>query len=407
MQPIFAILWAVGVMPANAEKSPLVVAMAPSEPFAMRKLIDGHVNTEGFSVLMLFEGFSIDLLKVLSKEAGFKYEIKMVDNYGTYQETHQNWTGLVGELIEGSADLAIADLTVTTEREKLIDFSIPFMSGGITILSKKQVDKEMYYSFLDPFTLGVWILIAVAYLILGIVFVVLKTMQKKKEKISVFSLPILKITLAIFTIFLACIYSANLSHFLQFGPAERQIASVEDLGFQNTVKYGAVEGGSTMRFFRESEEAVYEWVWSFMNSQTDMNVKSNKEGIKKVKDGNGKYVFFMESPSAKFVTERQCDLETVGGLLNEFQYAIGMPLNSEYRKPINQAILRLQESGTINRLEKRWFKYERGGGACMDWTQQGCYAPLDLSYIAGVFWMLLTGAIVLVLALGLEACVLK
>jgi len=398
MQPIFAILLAVGVMAANAEETNLVVAMARSEPYAMMKLYDGHYMSEGFGV---------DLLKELSKEAKFKYEIKLVDNYGTYQESHQNWTGLVGEITSGSADLAIADLTVTAERAKAIDFSIPFMSGGITILSKKPVDKEMSLSFLDPFTSGVWILIGAAYLILGIVFVVLKAMRKKREKISVFSLPILKITVTIFTIFLACIYSANLSHFLQFEPAERQIVSVEDLARQNTVEFGAVEGGTTMRFFKDSDTEIYQRLWSVMNSNPDFNVKSNKEGIQKVRDGKGKYVFFMESPSAKFVTERKCDLETIGGLINEFQYAIGMPLNSEYRNPINQAILRLQESGTLKRLEKKWWEYERGGGACINWTPQGSYAPIDLSNIAGIFWMLLTGAIVLVLAIGLEACVLK
>eukprot|EP00091_Calanus_sinicus_P021896 TRINITY_DN6687_c0_g1_i1.p1 TRINITY_DN6687_c0_g1~~TRINITY_DN6687_c0_g1_i1.p1 ORF type:complete len:162 (+),score=46.96 TRINITY_DN6687_c0_g1_i1:297-782(+) len=153
-----------------------------------------------------------------------------------------------------------------------------------------------------------------------------------------------------------------------------------------------------MKFFRDSDEDVYQRIWSFMSRNPDMMVKNNKEGIEKVRAGDGKYVFFMESPSAEYVTERQCDLETVGGLLNEFQYAIGLPLNSEYRKPINQGILDLQESGVIKRLQRKWWEW----GACIDWSP-GCYGAIDLTDIAGIFWMLLTGAIVLVLTIGFEA----
>ena len=81
--------------------------------------------------------------------------IQVIDTYGVYQESSEKWTGMVGELAAGSADMAVADLTVTEAREESIDFSIPFMSGGITILSKKPVNTEQYFSFLDPFTLDV------------------------------------------------------------------------------------------------------------------------------------------------------------------------------------------------------------------------------------------------------------
>ena len=34
----------------------------------------------------------------------------------------------------GKADLALADLTITSKREKVVDFTVPFMQTGITIL---------------------------------------------------------------------------------------------------------------------------------------------------------------------------------------------------------------------------------------------------------------------------------
>ena len=42
---------------------------------------------------------------------------------------------MVRELLEQRADLAIGDLTITYEREAVVDFSMPFMNLGITLFS--------------------------------------------------------------------------------------------------------------------------------------------------------------------------------------------------------------------------------------------------------------------------------
>jgi len=44
----------------------------------------------------------------------------------------------VGELIRREADLGVASLTISLEREKAVDFSTPFMNLGISIMVYKQ-----------------------------------------------------------------------------------------------------------------------------------------------------------------------------------------------------------------------------------------------------------------------------
>ena len=39
-------------------------------------------------------------------------------------------------------------------------------------------------------------------------------------------------------------------------------------------------------------------------------------------------------------------------------------LGSPYRMPISSAILKLQESGRLHVLKRRWWKEKRGGGQC-------------------------------------------
>jgi len=70
-------------------------------------------------------------------------------------------------------DLAIAPLTVTTEREKVVDFSKPFMSTAVNIMIKKPCKhKPGAFSFLSPLSREVWISVGFAYVAVVIVMYV-------------------------------------------------------------------------------------------------------------------------------------------------------------------------------------------------------------------------------------------
>ena len=60
--------------------------------------------------------------------------------------------------------MAIAPLTITAQREKVIDFSKPFMSLGISIMVKRAFRTEKnVFSFLDPFSYEIWFCIMFSY----------------------------------------------------------------------------------------------------------------------------------------------------------------------------------------------------------------------------------------------------
>ena len=97
------------------------------------------------------------------------------------------------------ADLAIADLSITYEREKAVDFSNPFMTLGISILyryvkisrkstffdrilrlififffdRKPKKQPPELFSFMHPLSLDVWIYIVVAYFIVSFLLFIL------------------------------------------------------------------------------------------------------------------------------------------------------------------------------------------------------------------------------------------
>lgn len=86
---------------------------------------------------------------------------------GSYGKKLENgeWDGMVKALLDREADLAIVDLTITSERQTAVDFTLPFMSLGISILFKKPEEKPPdLFSFLKPFSLQVWLYVATAFL---------------------------------------------------------------------------------------------------------------------------------------------------------------------------------------------------------------------------------------------------
>ena len=66
--------------------------------------------------------------------------------------------------------MAIAPLTITADRERVVDFTKPFMSLGISIMIKKPINlKAHVFSFMDPLSYEIWMCIVFAYIGVSVV----------------------------------------------------------------------------------------------------------------------------------------------------------------------------------------------------------------------------------------------
>merc|ERR1712110_51569 len=108
----------------------LTVTAVPHEPWL--KLKDDSSNRVGND---RYEGYLIDLIAALGQKLGANFDVHIAADgrYGAPTDSGA-WTGMVGEVMTGKADLALADLTITSKREKVVDFTVPYMQTGITIL---------------------------------------------------------------------------------------------------------------------------------------------------------------------------------------------------------------------------------------------------------------------------------
>ena len=114
-----------------------------------------------------YEGFCIDLLKSIKSNlniSGYELYAFKGKGYGGKNE-NGSWTGMIAYMMKNNYDLAITDLTITHERQTVVDFTIPFMTLGISILySKPKSENLNLWAFLDPFSLEVWFYVGTAFI---------------------------------------------------------------------------------------------------------------------------------------------------------------------------------------------------------------------------------------------------
>eukprot|EP00069_Balaena_mysticetus_P016115 bmy_09510T0 len=283
----------------------LIVTTILEEPYVMYRKSDKPLYGND-----RFEGYCLDLLKELSNILGFIYDVKLVPDgkYGA-QDDKGEWNGMVKELIDHRADLAVAPLTITYVREKVIDFSKPFMTLGISILYRKPNGTNPgVFSFLNPLSPDIWMYVLLACLgVSCVLFVIARftpyewynphpcnpdsdvvennftllnsfwfgvgalMQQAINYKTSKHPIRIVKDSFKpgselmpkalstrivggiwwFFTLIIISSYTANLAAFLTVERMESPIDSADDLAKQTKIEYGAVRDGSTMTFFKK------------------------------------------------------------------------------------------------------------------------------------------------------------
>uniref|UniRef100_A0A8D0CF42 Glutamate receptor n=1 Tax=Scleropages formosus TaxID=113540 RepID=A0A8D0CF42_SCLFO len=427
------------------ENRTVIVTTIMEGPYVMLKK-----NWEMYEGNDQYEGYCVDLASEIAKHIGIKYKISIVPDgkYGARDPETKIWNGMVGELVYGKAEIAVAPLTITLVREEVIDFSKPFMSLGISIMIKKpQKSKPGVFSFLDPLAYEIWMCIVFAYIGVSVVLFLVSRFSpyewhaeepeegsetppadQPPNEFGIFNslwfslgafmqqgCDISPRSLSgrivggvwwFFTLIIISSYTANLAAFLTVERMVSPIESAEDLAKQTEIAYGTLDSGSTKEFFRRSKIAVYEKMWTYMKSaEPTVFTKTTAEGVARVRKSKGKYAFLLESTMNEYTEQRKpCDTMKVGGNLDSKGYGVATPKGSQLRNAVNLAVLKLNEQGLLDKLKNKWW-YDKGEcGTTPDSTEAETSQALSLSNVAGVFYILVGGLGLAMLVALIEFC---
>lgn len=143
-----------------------------------------------------YEGYAVDLIQKLANIMNFEYEFLIESRTGKKNPETGEWDGMIRRLIDHvmsalviqllsainvffffdfqQAQIAISDITITQARRQVVDFTVPFMQLGISILYYKRApEAKNEFAFLEPFAEEVWYYLMLTQLIMTLLFVIL------------------------------------------------------------------------------------------------------------------------------------------------------------------------------------------------------------------------------------------
>ncbi|XP_066274575.1 glutamate receptor ionotropic, kainate 2-like isoform X1 [Branchiostoma lanceolatum] len=410
----------------------LRVVTVERAPFTMKRIGDNN-ETE-------YYGFCVDMVTELSRYLGFDYEMYDVRGFGVKKKSG-NWTGQIREILNENADFSVAPLSVSPDRQMVVDFTTPFMHSGVGMVTKAPELNQMgYFGFVKPFRTEVWLAIMVAFFVISAAISLVSRWRLRSKVgdpvndnddkftlqnsfwLALWSVmrkggepaprsPPVRILVAFwwfFALIVITTYTANLTASLTVNRMSSSINSLEDLAAQTDIPYGLVRGGGYYKFFQSratepegiiGSGTVFERMWYAMISIREHGVRNYVEGMGRAR--NGSYVYMADDTTLAYdvITDPECKLMMVGVPFLHRGYGIPTKKGSPLAEALTLGILKMQETGTLDLLKTKW------------WPKNGCplFGPdpevkrgdIGLDVFAGVFMVLGAG---ILLAIIVAAC---
>ncbi|XP_067663930.1 glutamate receptor ionotropic, kainate 2-like isoform X2 [Haliotis asinina] len=359
-----------------------------------------------------FEGHLIDILKEISNLLQFEYNVSLVPDGKFGSKKSYGWTGMVRQLIENEADVALAPFQITPSRSVVVDFTKPFMTKGTTVVIKKPDETGLkVFQFLSPFTDQVWIAIFFSFLIVSLVLFSVSRVNSDRQQKYTYNLresfwyiwgTLLRGSLVgaphaissrivasawwFFCLILISLYTANLAAFLTITNSNVGINSAADLANQDYYEYGTVDGSQIEYFFEHTKMTDYQKMWAHMSALRPQSI------VRRVEDGfervnSGRYAFIWDSPTITHEISGDCNLMQIGHPFDLKGYGIAYTKNAQFGEAITLAILRLIDEGVIYSIERKWWRPQ----FCPDARASAKTKSLDVENVAGMFLVLAGG----------------
>jgi polar amino acid transport system substrate-binding protein len=345
---ILLFLCVLGLIPASIvapQEKPLLAAIEVMAPCVMK-------SDEAYT------GFEIELWEEISKDLGLEW---------VYYET--NMDGIFKDLIEGKAQVGFSCITITHEREKLIDFSHHTLDSGLRIL----VSIKKGFSLIEPVKslFSPLVMKAMAYLGLFIIVSghVFWWVEKGKHLISVNYFPgifqsfwyvMVTMTTVGYGDIVPRKWVGRVMAFLVmligisfFGWAVAQLSSAitlqklhsditDEQDLRNKI-VATVDGTTSVEALDDLGAIV-------------VPVQVIDKAIEKLINHEVDAVVF-DSPTILYYAGHEAagKVAVVGNLFDQQYYGFLFPQGSELREPVNRSILKMHKTGQYDKIFNKWF----------------------------------------------------
>lgn len=345
------LLLIVCALPAHAQDDPLRVAIKPLEPF---------VNYEADGT---YSGFSIDLWRALAEQLN----LQEGDDYVWMPlETVED---VLFAVRDGDADVGIAGISITREREEFLDFSQPMFNSGLQILTRVQHEGSLTFD-------GFWALLSVDILwllaglaVAAVVFGHIMWFAERRTNPDMPDGYRDGIGEAIWWT-LTSIIAVSENHprtgvgraigFLWMIVGILLIAALTaDITVTNTVQQleGSIQSVDDLpgkRIVTVAGTTAEDYLLS--NNLRHTTATTIEEAYTQLEAGFADAVVF-DAPVLMYyaITEGKGSVQVIGGMFARQDYGIAVSSGSPLREDIDRALLSLIETGEYTNLYNAWF----------------------------------------------------
>ncbi len=306
-------------------------------------------------------GFSIDLLESLADELGLEYELQVKESVAE----------LLKSVVDGTADLAIAGISITAEREQEVDFSHSYFESGLQILVPKRSDSSLLGALRTLYFPTIMKILGILLLVILVVAHLVWLAERKKNTKQFpegyvkgvwegFWWAAVTLTtvgygdkspqgvagrlLGLFWMFVGILlvsyFTASVTTQLTVSRLEGDINQPSDLAGRKV----ATVRGSTSEKFLEKILAKVSAFDDFENAVTALG-KGQVEAL--VYDAPVLIYYANNEGSSRF--------RVAGAIFDHQSYGVALAHGGSLRENLNRALLRLREDGRYDHIYRKWF----------------------------------------------------
>jgi len=333
---------------ATAADRPLRVVTAAIAPFVLPQ-----TDSPG--------GFSIDLWNEVASRMHVQFVWSLVPTQ----------SDLLRSVQRGDADVAIAAITMTPEREKMVDFSLPYFDSGLQIMVRARNEGAFLETFRSIPWRAICELFGVAAMLVFLLANLLWLVERKHDRN--FQKPYIRAlgeglwgTILIIAtgehgerdaaniwkrMLVPAMWLIGVVLIAQFTATVTSSQTVTQL--QSNIQGPGDLPGKTIGTAAGTIAAHY----LKQRGLPFVDVKTAADGIRMLTEGKVQAIVY-DAPTLQYWAAKRGNgiLMVVGPIFRPEKYGIALAAGSTLRKPINEALLAMYADGTYEHIYEKWFR---------------------------------------------------
>ncbi|GJR72870.1 glutamate receptor 3.4-like protein [Tanacetum coccineum] len=331
-------------------------------------------------------------------------------------DRNPSYSNLVTSVADNTFDAAVGDVTIITNRTRIVDFTQPYMESGLVIVVPVKKSKTSPWAFLKPFTIEMWLVTGGFFLLVGFVVWILEhrlnhefrgppsqqvitifwfsfsTMFFSHRENTVSTLGRFVLLLWLFVVLIInSSYTASLTSILTVQQLTSGIEGID--GLISSHEPVGVQDGSFAKNYLVQELNIAESRIRFLKDQSEymnaLRLGPKQGGVAAIVD---------ELPYIElFMSYTKCEFKIVGREFTKSGWGFAFQRDSPLAIDLSTAILQLSENGELQRIHDKWL----ASSSCSSQVADIDTNSLSLSSFWGLF---LICGIACFISLGIYFC---